>query len=188
VTADRLLVFGNVSQPPYCNNFLPPLRAFQKAFAQRSSSPHVSPDSPQPEAQSPRSSPTRPSSRARTRRLTSSCARRRPALLGTNAPQLPEGDGARRLCALGSVRPRGLVCHRPTIRSLLHPGPADAARLRAAPDPGAALRSGDGPRLYFPSAPSPSATSSTTASGTVPGRARRRARRAPSPPRPRLRG
>jgi len=32
VTADRLLVFGNVSQPPYCNNFLPPLRAFQKAF------------------------------------------------------------------------------------------------------------------------------------------------------------
>ena len=32
MTADRLLVFGNVSQPPYCNNFLPPLRAFQKAF------------------------------------------------------------------------------------------------------------------------------------------------------------
>ena len=27
-----LLLFGNVSQPPYCNNLFPPLRAFQKAF------------------------------------------------------------------------------------------------------------------------------------------------------------
>ena len=28
----RLLLFGNVSQPPYCNNLFPPVRAFQKAF------------------------------------------------------------------------------------------------------------------------------------------------------------
>jgi hypothetical protein len=28
----NLLLFGNVSQPPYCNNLFPPLRAFQKAF------------------------------------------------------------------------------------------------------------------------------------------------------------
>jgi hypothetical protein len=28
----RLLVFGNVSTPPYCNNLFPPLRAMQKAF------------------------------------------------------------------------------------------------------------------------------------------------------------
>jgi spore maturation protein CgeB len=30
VSAPRLLLFGNVSQPPYCNNLFPPLRAFQK--------------------------------------------------------------------------------------------------------------------------------------------------------------
>jgi hypothetical protein len=27
-----LLLFGNVSQPPFCNNLFPPLRAFQKVF------------------------------------------------------------------------------------------------------------------------------------------------------------
>jgi hypothetical protein len=32
VSAPRLLLFGNVSQPPFCNNLLPPLRAFQKLF------------------------------------------------------------------------------------------------------------------------------------------------------------
>jgi glycosyltransferase involved in cell wall biosynthesis len=32
VTKGRLFLFGNVSQPPFCNNLLPPLRAFQKAF------------------------------------------------------------------------------------------------------------------------------------------------------------
>ena len=29
---ETLLLFGNVSQPPYCNNLYPPLRAFQRAF------------------------------------------------------------------------------------------------------------------------------------------------------------
>lgn len=28
-----MLVFGNVSQPPYCNNLFPPVRAFEKAFS-----------------------------------------------------------------------------------------------------------------------------------------------------------
>jgi hypothetical protein len=28
----NLLIFGNVSQPPYCNNLFPPVRAFQRAF------------------------------------------------------------------------------------------------------------------------------------------------------------
>ena len=28
----NVLLFGNVSQPPYCNNLFPPVRAFQKAF------------------------------------------------------------------------------------------------------------------------------------------------------------
>ena len=32
MTKGRLLLFGNVSQPPFCNNLLPPVRAFQKAF------------------------------------------------------------------------------------------------------------------------------------------------------------
>jgi hypothetical protein len=30
-----LLLFGNVSQPPYCNNLFPPVRAFQRAFRTR---------------------------------------------------------------------------------------------------------------------------------------------------------
>lgn len=30
-----LLLFGNVSQPPYCNNLFPPVRAFQRAFKTR---------------------------------------------------------------------------------------------------------------------------------------------------------
>jgi spore maturation protein CgeB len=30
-----LLVFGNVSQPPYCNNLFPPVRALQRAFRAR---------------------------------------------------------------------------------------------------------------------------------------------------------
>jgi len=30
-----LLLFGNVSAPPYCNNLYPPVRAFQKAFRTR---------------------------------------------------------------------------------------------------------------------------------------------------------
>jgi spore maturation protein CgeB len=29
---ETLLLFGNVSQPPYCNNLFPPVRAFQRAF------------------------------------------------------------------------------------------------------------------------------------------------------------
>jgi len=29
---ETLLLFGNVSQPPYCNNLYPPVRAFQRAF------------------------------------------------------------------------------------------------------------------------------------------------------------
>ena len=29
---ESLLLFGNVSQPPYCNNLFPPVRAFQQAF------------------------------------------------------------------------------------------------------------------------------------------------------------
>jgi glycosyltransferase involved in cell wall biosynthesis len=32
VSETRLLLFGNVSQPPFCNNLFPPLRAFQKHF------------------------------------------------------------------------------------------------------------------------------------------------------------
>lgn len=32
MSSPRLLLFGNVSQPPYCNNLFPPVRAFQKAF------------------------------------------------------------------------------------------------------------------------------------------------------------
>ncbi len=32
MSALDLLVFGNVSQPPYCNNLFPPLRALQKMF------------------------------------------------------------------------------------------------------------------------------------------------------------
>ncbi len=32
MTTPRLVLFGNVSQPPYCNNLLPPVRAFQRAF------------------------------------------------------------------------------------------------------------------------------------------------------------
>jgi len=30
-----LLLFGNVSQPPFCNNLFPPVRAFQRAFRTR---------------------------------------------------------------------------------------------------------------------------------------------------------
>jgi spore maturation protein CgeB len=29
---ETLLLFGNVSQPPYCNNLFPPVRAFQRVF------------------------------------------------------------------------------------------------------------------------------------------------------------
>lgn len=29
---ETLLLFGNVSQPPYCNNLFPPIRAFQRVF------------------------------------------------------------------------------------------------------------------------------------------------------------
>ena len=29
---ETLLLFGNVSQPPFCNNLFPPVRAFQRAF------------------------------------------------------------------------------------------------------------------------------------------------------------
>jgi glycosyltransferase involved in cell wall biosynthesis len=32
MSAETLLLFGNVSQPPFCNNLFPPLRAFQKVF------------------------------------------------------------------------------------------------------------------------------------------------------------
>ncbi|HEY3204474.1 MAG TPA: glycosyltransferase [Thermoanaerobaculia bacterium] len=32
MSAGKLLLFGNVSQPPYCNNLFPPVRAFQKIF------------------------------------------------------------------------------------------------------------------------------------------------------------
>ena len=32
MSSQHLLLFGNVSQPPYCNNLFPPVRAFQKAF------------------------------------------------------------------------------------------------------------------------------------------------------------
>lgn len=32
MSARDLLLFGNVSQPPYCNNLFPPLRALQKLF------------------------------------------------------------------------------------------------------------------------------------------------------------
>jgi Glycosyl transferases group 1 len=32
MSAGDLLLFGNVSQPPFCNNLYPPLRAFQKVF------------------------------------------------------------------------------------------------------------------------------------------------------------
>src|SRR5262249_49540249 len=30
-----LLLFGNVSTPPFCNNLFPPVRALQKAFRRR---------------------------------------------------------------------------------------------------------------------------------------------------------
>ena len=32
MSAGDLLLFGNISQPPFCNNLYPPLRAFQKVF------------------------------------------------------------------------------------------------------------------------------------------------------------
>ena len=32
MSVGELLLFGNVSQPPFCNNLYPPLRAFQKLF------------------------------------------------------------------------------------------------------------------------------------------------------------
>ena len=32
MTQETLLLFCNVSQPPYCNNLIPPVRAFQKTF------------------------------------------------------------------------------------------------------------------------------------------------------------
>ncbi len=32
VPTERLLVFANVSQPPFCNNLIPPVRAFEKTF------------------------------------------------------------------------------------------------------------------------------------------------------------
>jgi glycosyltransferase involved in cell wall biosynthesis len=35
VSGLQLLLFGNVSQPPYCNSLFPPLRAFEKIFRTR---------------------------------------------------------------------------------------------------------------------------------------------------------
>ncbi len=35
MSAGDLLLFGNVGQPPFCNNMYPPLRAFQKVFRTR---------------------------------------------------------------------------------------------------------------------------------------------------------
>ena len=32
MSTPSLLLFANVSQPPYCNNLFPPVRAFQKVF------------------------------------------------------------------------------------------------------------------------------------------------------------
>jgi len=65
------------------------------------------------------------------------------------------------------LRPRGPRLPSPhNSIFFLHPGPADAARLRAAPDPGAALRSGDGPRAVLPERAEPECdVVSTTASG-----------------------
>jgi spore maturation protein CgeB len=43
VSALDLLVFGNVSQPPYCNNLFPPLRALQRLFRTKLVEPNVHP-------------------------------------------------------------------------------------------------------------------------------------------------
>ena len=167
MSAGDLLLFGNLSQPPFCNNLYPPLRALQKVFR----TTLVEPLAPlglrldrrseaRPDPGRRRFSARR--SAAAGRRL----SRRRAPSLVPGPPDVPLGHAVRRVRAVGSSGPRGLARDRARVRPLLHAGRPDASGVRRPRNHGSTLRPRHGSGA-LPAAQGRArvATSSTTGSG-----------------------
>ena len=193
MTARHLLLFGNVSQPPFCNNLFPagprvPAR-LPNDGRRAAALPRIRVDRRRPAgARARRRGPRAHGSLARRRRLPRRSA---PLLRAVAAGAAQPPCRAGRVRALRSVRSGGLAEDRARVRPLLHAGSPGGARLPRRRRHGATLRSRHRSRAVRAAARAPGPRMRRRVLRKVdslPRRDRLRARRARARARSRLRG